>query len=169
MGEYIMKTYYTQEGKYQQQYDRLSKLIPDMGRADTVAGEMMRCLQRLSHEMHNNGMDNNSSGAVNYLLSKGCITVESWQLVEAYSRGRAFDERYMGVVLKDMLEGMIDQTVFFIMANPELEQEYNNTDMYEMEGSMQQYCSVCDEDITNQPNGTMCDYCFEEKEGQWHH
>jgi hypothetical protein len=31
-----MKTYYTQEGKYQQQYDRLSKLIPAMGRADTL-------------------------------------------------------------------------------------------------------------------------------------
>ena len=54
-------TYWSQNGKYQIDYDRLVGLMPAMGNSNKVAGELIRCVSRLGHELYNNGMGNNSS------------------------------------------------------------------------------------------------------------
>jgi hypothetical protein len=179
MEEYIMKTYYVHEGKYQKQYDRLSKLIPDMGKADTVAGEMMRAAVCLSHELYNNGMGNNCSGAVNYLQAKDSITYDTWKTIYEYSRGRTYILQlaaWQGPSFSAAMESLIDQVVFFIMMNPELEELENHTDMHDLEADMQQFCVVCkdlieedDYSLSSVHNPSVCSMCYEEEVGQWEH
>tara|TARA_B110000261_G_C13058709_1_gene347231 strand:+ start:95 stop:628 length:534 start_codon:yes stop_codon:yes gene_type:complete len=177
-----MKTYYVHEGKYQKQYDRLSKLIPDMGKADTVAGEMMRAAVCLSHELYNNGMGNNCSGAVNYLQAKDSITYDTWKTIYEYSRGRTYILQlasWQGPSFSAAMESLIDQVVFFIMMNPELEELENHTNMHDLEADMQQFCVVCkdlieEDDYSHEPlkfstHLSVCSMCYEEEVGQWEH
>jgi len=60
-------TYWNSNGKHQAAYQELSKLVPSSGPAGTVEGEMLRAATRLYYDYYNNGMINNTSGAVNYL------------------------------------------------------------------------------------------------------
>jgi hypothetical protein len=49
-------SYWNKEGAYQTQYDVLyAKLVPDMGAADSVNGELIRGISRLSYDYFNNG------------------------------------------------------------------------------------------------------------------
>jgi hypothetical protein len=60
-------TYWNSNGKHQAAYQELSKMVPSSGPAGTVEGEMLRAVTRLYYDFYNNGMVNNTSGAVNYL------------------------------------------------------------------------------------------------------
>jgi hypothetical protein len=59
--------YWNSTGKHQAAYEELCKLVPSSGPAGTVEGEMLRAATRLYYDFYNNGMVNNTSGAVNYL------------------------------------------------------------------------------------------------------
>ena len=61
-------TYWNSNGKHQAAYQELSKIVPSSGPAGTVEGEMLRASTRLYYDFYNNGMINNTSGAVNYLM-----------------------------------------------------------------------------------------------------
>lgn len=61
-------TYWNSTGKHQAAYQELCKLVPSSGPAGTIEGEMLRAATRLYHDYYNNGMINNTSGAVNYLI-----------------------------------------------------------------------------------------------------
>jgi len=63
--------YYNKQGKYQKTYDLYSSLlIPNCGKASTVEGELLRAITRICYDAYNNGFVNNTSGAINFLLSK---------------------------------------------------------------------------------------------------
>jgi len=50
------KSYWDSNGIYQKEYDELySKLVPSSGEANTVHGEMIRCVSRLLYDYCNNG------------------------------------------------------------------------------------------------------------------
>ncbi len=50
------KSYWDENGVYQKEYDELyTQLVPDRGEADTVHGEMIRCVSRLFYDYCNNG------------------------------------------------------------------------------------------------------------------
>lgn len=52
----IGKSYWNNNGAYQTELDELyKKLVPDMGEANTVHGEMIRAISRLFYEFGNNG------------------------------------------------------------------------------------------------------------------
>ena len=60
--------YWNSTGKHQAAYEELCKLVPSSGPAGTIEGEMLRAATRLYYDFYNNGMMNNTSGAVNYLM-----------------------------------------------------------------------------------------------------
>ena len=63
------KTYWNGNGMYQADYEVLAKnLLPGNGSAGTYEGEMLRSATRLYYDYYNNGMVNNTSGAVNFLI-----------------------------------------------------------------------------------------------------
>ena len=51
--------YWNHVGKYEKEMENLrAKLIPDMGKADTMHGELLRCISKLYYDVFNNGFCN---------------------------------------------------------------------------------------------------------------
>lgn len=59
------KSYWNENGAYQKEYDELySQLVPDRGEAETIHGEMIRCVSRLFYDYCNNGNCNVLEGVL---------------------------------------------------------------------------------------------------------
>ena len=157
--------YWHGKGTHQADYTRLGEaLIPAMGNCNTVAGEMMRCATRLSHDLYNNGMGNNTSGAVNFLLAKGAIDKQTHATIYEYTRGLLYDGRYAGDAMQVAVEHMIDSVVLHILANPQLETQPNSEDMFDYEEEDQHFCEECGDEVDSRSMyGSVCSYC----ESQW--
>ena len=157
--------YWHEAGKYQADYARLCEaLIPGMGAADTVAGEMLRSATRLAYDLYNNGMGNNTSGAANFLLAKGVIDSKTHATIYDYTRGMLYDGRYEGDSLQVAIEHMIDLTVEHILERPELTTAANTEDMFNYEKPMQNFCEECGDEVDGRSMySTVCSYC----ESQW--
>lgn len=55
----VGKSYWNRNGKYQADYDKLyDTLVPASGMTDTLFGEVVRAVSRLSYEYYNNGNGN---------------------------------------------------------------------------------------------------------------
>ena len=105
------------------------KLVPSSGKADTVAGEIIRAISRIGYRNYNDG-DHIGVGygketcnpAARYLLSLGDPDIEDavneiWGVYD--------DKRY------DELLHQLEKTVLeYIEAHPELEATENDTDMH---------------------------------------
>jgi len=151
-------TYWANKGKYQTDYDRLANLMPAIGDADTVAGEMIRSISRLGHELYNNGMGNNSSGAVNFLLNHDCIDATTHEIIYPFTRGRLYEGNYNGDTFQKAVESAIDQTLFHILQNPGLETELNTESMFDAEEEEQRFCEECEDEL-DQFDGHICNSC----------
>lgn len=51
-------SYWNDKGRYQNVYDKLSKLIPECGMADTTHVEALRCITNIYYDVYNNGGGN---------------------------------------------------------------------------------------------------------------
>lgn len=161
----MKNTYWNDNGRYQADYARLcEELIPLMGKCDTVAGEMLRAATRLAHDLYNNGMGNNTSGAVNFLLHKGVIDKQTHDVIYEYTRGLLYDGHYEGDALQVAVEHMIDSVVQHILQNPALTAEQNSEDMFEFEDPFQNFCEECgDETDGGGLYSSLCRYCEDEQ------
>ena len=152
-------TYYNGNGKFQADFNRLcDDLIPTMGNCDTVAGEMLRSVTRLAHDLYNNGMGNNTSGAVNFLLAKGAIDDRTHSTIHEFTRGLLYEGHYKGDSFQCAVESAIDQTVQLILNNPELITQPNTEDMFDYEEDFQKFCDDCGDEVEYYG---VCSYCEE--------
>jgi hypothetical protein len=88
-------TYWNGNGLYQQEYDQMvNDLVPASGKCDTLAGEMIRAVSRLGYDFYNNGMGNNTSGALNFLESQGVTDSDTFATIYEYTRGRIYYGHY---------------------------------------------------------------------------
>lgn len=157
-------TYWNHKGKYQEQYDRMSdELIPASGNCETVAGELMRSVGRLGYDFYNNGMCNNTSGAANFLFEKGAIQDGTYRTIYDYTRGHLYNGNYNGDGLQLAIESAVDQTVEFILNNPQLMTMENTEDMFDYEEEMQHFCEECGCELERR-HSWICDEC---EEMQW--
>ena len=125
-------TYWNNQGKHQSTYDRLLEQMPAQGASSTVAGEMIRAVSRLGYDFYNNGMGNNTSGAVNYLDKMGVFDYDRTNIfgkIYDHSRGRIYTGSYDGDDLHLAIESAIDLTMQMIEEHPELETTTNRDDM----------------------------------------
>ena len=163
----MQNTYWNKSGAHQAEFDRLVKLMPSMGNCDTVAGELIRAASKLGYDFYNNGMGNNTSGAVNFLKTKGAIDRNTYNTIYEYTRGLVYDGRYNGDSLQVAMESMVDQTVQHILANPELETQPNTTDMYDLSEEDQHWCEDCGDEVEGRWT-SVCRHCedarYEEEE-----
>lgn len=157
----MQNTYWNRLGKYQADYDRLVKLMPAMGACDTVAGELIRSASRLGHDFYNNGMGNNTSGAVNFLKARGAIDAKTHATIYDYTRGQIYDGCYQGDRLQVAMEHMVDLTIEFILANPELETAVFAGDMFNYQDDLQSFCDDCGDEMEH-GWGYVCSYCEED-------
>lgn len=157
----MQNTYWNEKGRYQAEYARLcEELIPVMGAADTVAGEMLRSATRLAYDLYNNGMGNNTSGAVNYLFANGVIDAATHATIYEYTRGQLYDGHYEGDALQVAIERMIDLTVEHILERPELIEQKNTEDQFDYQEPEQDFCEECGDEVDGGGlYGTLCRYC----------
>lgn len=155
-------TYWNSKGKYQADYDRLTEqLIPPMGAASTVAGELLRAATRIAYDFYNNGMGNNTSGAVNYLREKHAIDSRTHYEIYEYSRGQVYRGNYGGDSLHTAVEKAIDTTMEQILGNPVLTSMPNTEDMFEYSDPDQEWCSECGDELEHAGWNGMCSHCEE--------
>ena len=158
-------TYSDETGAYQKDYDRLVELVPGMGEANTIAGEMIRAIGKLGYELYNNGMGNNSSGAVNMLRAYGAIDGDTWETIHPMTLGRLYNGNYNGDSFQRAIESTVDQTIKHILDNPNLETDENTADMFDYQDDEEHYCEDCDE-IADGSWGSLCQSCENIREEQ---
>ena len=157
----MQNTYWNGNGAYQADYERLVNAMPGVGASDTVAGELIRAASRLGYDFYNNGMGNNTSGAANFLLEKGAISKRTYATVYGFTRGRLYNGRFDGDTLQQAIEAVVDETVEYILAHPELETADNNEDMFDYEEEEEHFCDECGDTLDGSGCGWLCDYCEE--------
>jgi hypothetical protein len=153
-------TYWNNNGKYQSDYDRLVELMPASGNCETVAGELIRAATRLAYDLYNNGMGNNTSGAVNFLLDRGAIDKSTHRVIYPYTRGQLYDGHYNGDMFQIAMEHLVNQTIEFILARPELETATNTDDLFNYEDDCQHFCEECGDETDGRGfYSSLCSYC----------
>lgn len=135
----MQNTYWNHKGRFQAEFDELIKLMPMMGNADTFAGELIRAANRLAYDFYNNGMGNNTSGAVNFLKHFSVIDDSVYETIYEYARGRIYNGCYEGDRLQVAIEQMIDQTVEMITRNPVLITQSNTRDIFDFQDPEEYY------------------------------
>lgn len=127
-----MDNYWNNSGKYQKEFDALwEKHVPASGNSETLAGEMIRAAGRLMYDFYNNGMGNDTSGAINFLRQKSVVDSTVYDTIHYMSNGRVYRGDYGDDSLHRGITQMIDNTVEMILNNPQLELTENTEDIFD--------------------------------------
>lgn len=133
-------TYWNWAGAYPSLQEKYEGLVPGYGKSDTLFGEMLRAGERLYYDFYNNGLLNNTSGAVNFLMSTfERLKVKHYPqpaLMKIYEECNAGG--YTDVDLKEELEEILNYLYVFFdnhqnSANEESMFDYQDEDFYEAE------------------------------------
>lgn len=125
-------TYWNRTGKYQAEYEQMvENFMPISGAADTLAGELIRAATRLAYDFYNNGMCNNTTGAVNFLKNKGAIDQATHEAIYSFAAGQPYLGDYGGGALQVAIERTLDMTVAMILHNPQLITIPNREDLFD--------------------------------------
>jgi hypothetical protein len=106
--------YWAEKGKHQAELNRINALVPDSGPAETLEGELLRSVTRLYYDYYNNGMCNNTSGAVNFLIKyNGKIGLGIGKELDAVYES-SVSGGYGYVNLEVELEKIVDSVIVYI-------------------------------------------------------
>ena len=129
-------------------FDNLwEQLVPASGSCDTLAGEVIRAAGRLRYDFYNNGMGNNTSGAIHFLDHCGILHDEDFQTVYPYTRGRIYTGSYDNDDFHNAIDNIVESATVFVLNNPASMQIENTEDMFDYEEEEQQFCESCGEDM----------------------
>jgi hypothetical protein len=119
--------YWNNQGQYQGEFDQLTNtLMPAMGAAETVAGELVRAANRIYYDAFNNGFCNNTSGALKYLERYLETDAEVMSAIRhiapktnsgGYSRITEETERSLDLLVDRVVENIRDRPELLTMAN----------------------------------------------------
>jgi len=109
-------TYWNSNGKHQAAYQELCKLVPSSGPAGTVEGEMLRAVTRVYYDYYNNGMINNTSDAVHYLMH--CDELFDLELCEEleFVESECNTGHYTNASLAYSLETIADTVIEYVIS-----------------------------------------------------
>lgn len=129
-----MDNYWHDSGKYQEKFSVLfNRHVPPSGKSNTVAGELVRAANKLTYDFYNNGMGNNTSGAINFLHRHSAIDYDTYKTIHYYTTGRIYKGDYGEDKLHKAMVTMMDKTIETILGNPMLEATPNSQDMFDYE------------------------------------
>ena len=112
-----IKTYWNQSGKYQAEYDALyDTLIPSMGNASTLEGELLRAISKIYYDAYNNGYGNNLSGAYNFLVKHayGILPMNFCKIKELVNGpyiGNGIEYNESLIILEDTVNAIIEHVI----------------------------------------------------------
>lgn len=116
MAQEQTQTYWNSCGKHQQLSESLYKtLVPMSGSCETIEGELIRASSRIYYDYYNNGMLNNTSGAVRFLqqnLPNQSVDINAAlrQIYEVCNTGGYIQN----AVIIDELEMIVDAVVEYV-------------------------------------------------------
>jgi len=148
------------------------KYVAPMGKSETLAGELIRAAAKLRYDFFNNGMGNNTSGAINFLGEYGVFPKyfddETFQTIHHYTRGRIYNGRYDNDSLHCAIDSMLERTVEYVDTHElTLKNTTDFPDMYDLQEDELHFCEECDDvlDSTNESGmGHICSYCYDHYE-----
>ena len=124
------------------------EVVPREGNAATVAGEMVRAAGRLRYDFYNNGMGNNTSGALKFLREKGAIDKELFDYVLPYTTGRTYSGKYENDLFHIAIDRIVEMTTKMVTFNPQLMTMENTEDMFdysdEDDSDLDEECAECE-------------------------
>jgi len=143
------------------------QLVPGYGKADTLAGELLRAAAKLRHDFYNNGMGNNTSGAIHFLAENSVLDANgnTFRTIYEYTRGRIYNGRYNNDSLNTAIDTMVETTLEFVTRNPQTMTIANTVDMYDMEEDMIDFCEECEVELDgwNESGcGHICQDCVDQ-------
>lgn len=106
-------------------------LVPSEGNCENLAGEMIRAAGRLRYDFYNNGMGNNTSGALKFLREKGAIDKELFEYVLPYTTGRVYTGNYTNDLFHYAIDRIVEMTTKMVALNPTLMTIENTEDMFD--------------------------------------
>lgn len=123
--------YWNNEGTYEKEYEKYWKeLIPISGNADTIQGELLRCISSIIHDRYNNGFGNDKEDEARQLYKYKEKFIPYLKNPDAFNRfyryyndinfgsGRYVENNWIGDVFFD---GIVDAIIKYIMNSEELE------------------------------------------------
>ena len=129
-------TYWHHNGKYEADAKRLQNLVPDMGKADTVAGEIWRCVSACYYDYFNNGGCNHKTYATSFIAKAKVFRGATDAQKVAFKEVRRVSAKQNYSDFTRFTEGafelFVDTAIEFIKANPHLETEPNEIDSLEV-------------------------------------
>lgn len=135
-------SYWDQTGKHQQTIDELyEKLVPSEGKANTVAGELLRAACRIYYDAYNNGFINNTSGPWKHIWQTIPVSQDDAYKTFASAMRRlkkcvntgGYTEFDSKGKIEGALEIMIDYVVEYISRNINTQEEANTADMFDLQ------------------------------------
>lgn len=152
--------------KFKDQYEQLWKdLVPKSGESTVLAGELIRAVGRLNYDFHNNGMGNNTSGAINFLNHHSAISSADFGNIYYWTRGRVYNGSYDGDSLTKAMNSIVDSTVQMIINNPQLMSIENTKSMFDFEDEDLMFCEVCGDAFDD--FGSLCEICEEAEQEEF--
>jgi hypothetical protein len=122
--EKTMSKYWNNQGRFNAEWEALGvKLMPAMGPAESIGGEMVRAVNKLYYDAFNNGFCNNTSGAANFLAQYA----QPW-LTPEFRRALAVvapltnTGGYSNVTdsVEQALDTLVDEVCCLLLNSPEL-------------------------------------------------
>lgn len=130
-----MSKYWNNQGRYQAEFDRYTEqLMPAEGHADTVAGELVRSVNRIYYDAFNNGFCNNTSGALNFIkriMPADEVLTPIYQMLAYRVNSGGYSS--LTPAVKDGLDTLVDKTVELLQNNPVLVATKNTNDMFDFQ------------------------------------
>ena len=132
-------SYWNKTGKHQAwDTENFRKLVPAEGKCATHQGELLRASAKLYYDYYNNGMCNNTSGAVNFLLKfNNEINCKKELLVikdECNTGG------YTSVDLEEVLEIVANQVIEYVQNSTITSNELDMWDFQDADATDEDDC-----------------------------
>jgi len=143
--------------------------VAPMGKSTTLAGELVRAAAKLRYDFYNNGMGNNTSGAINFLGEFGVFPEyfddETFSTIHYYTRGRTYTGRYNNDNLHSAIDSMLERTVEYVDTNElALKNTTDFPDMYDLGEDDIDFCEECGDELDGMNEsgmGHICYYCYD--------
>jgi hypothetical protein len=134
-----MSKYWNKQGQYQAEFDAMSnELMPVSGAADSLAGELVRAVNRLYYDAFNNGFCNNTSGAINFLTQylvpfyhQDRDLADALSVVEPKTNTGGYST--VGASTGLALDTLVDRVAALIIAQPQLRTVPAPCDLFDLE------------------------------------
>lgn len=124
-------TYWEEKGTYETEAKQFANLVPVMGPADTLKGEIFRAVTKIYYDYYNNGFGNHWMKPAAFLIGKVSFSSNVKDVLYDHGRGNiAYGSNY-----DDDVEEMMDTVIEYLI---DVDDEKNTVDMWDYKLSSSQ-------------------------------